>query len=129
MNKLERLIAELPRPEPNKQFDERIHELLTPIVNRPEPSNWGKRIALLGAAACLSLIGFMWGRQSVSESRITSALISELSHDLTDATDTGPKVVDFPLGDDRLNFLVERATEAEGLLGKGPVSVAISSAP
>ncbi len=132
MNELERMIAGIHRPGPSADLDERVQRLL--IGNdsiRPARSFWRGAVALLTTAACVGAICFYWGRQSVLGTADPPGVTIQAV-----ASDPPPQsrlaagtVVRIPLPEDQVAALFMHGLQREGLLGAGPVTVDVSSAP
>jgi hypothetical protein len=131
MNDIERMIAAIVRPGPSRSLDERVQTLLAPEPIRPRKSRWRVAMAWLGTAACVGLIGFYVGRVSVSGQPISApvATVAPPSDSQSKSAPSLATVVNIPLGDDQLAALFVRSSPREGLLGKGPFTVEVSTSP
>lgn len=131
MNELERLIANLARPEPTAKLDERVNAVLsrTP-ASMPRP-RWQSTLILCGTSACIWLIGFYLGRQSVRSTIESTA--NRLSGSVLDpgaeTVRSSANVTRTPLREDQLAGLFLRPGVREGMLGNGPVTIEISTSP
>lgn len=120
MNELERLIADAGMPGPSDHLDHRIRALLAG-ASGGSPSRWRNIVVLCGTAACVGVIGFFLGRQSVRVAPVDRAPTIAASVREADAN-----VTRVALGEDQLaSFFVWRPAR-EGMLGSGPVTLEVS---
>jgi hypothetical protein len=135
MNEIERLIAAVPRPEPGEKLDQRIHALLAhPPVRSPIRRRKGM-LGWLASAACVGLLGFYLGRQSVV-APLPAELVSTAVTAVAPASDSPPKVApvatkitNVPLDPDKIAKLFVGPVGRERMFGNGPVTVEISTSP
>jgi hypothetical protein len=116
MNELERVIAGLARPAPGNELDERIDRLL---AERREPAR--RTWAWLALAAGVGGLGFFLGRQSVSVHPVQTAAVVPAAEPNPD------RLVIVPLREQELAGVFSHAPAAEGLLGRGPIAVQVST--
>jgi hypothetical protein len=132
MNDIERMIAAIIRPGPSRSFDERVQTLLAPPEPiRPRKPRWRVAMDWLGTAACVGLVGFYVGRVSVGVQPISAPVttIAPPSNSPSQSLPSPATIVNIPLGDDQLAALFVRSSPREGLLGKGPFTVEVSTSP
>jgi len=116
MNELERIIAGLARPTPGSELDRSIDRLLTE-AGKPRHRTW----AWLALAAGIGGLGFFLGRQSVNVAPVSTA-------GFVTAPEPNPqRLVVVPLREQELAGVFLRAPAAEGLLGRGPIAVQVST--
>lgn len=131
MNKLERMIAGLPQPEPGKDLDERIGSLLAAGATRRPRARWRRAVVWPAVAACCGLLGFYLGRGSVVQHIVIresagQPLDSGPSQNLA-AVD--PRVVNLPLAEPEFARLFLRPEHGEGAFGPGPLTIKTSITP
>jgi hypothetical protein len=128
MNELERLIAAIARPEPSGTLDERVQAILAHEPPGIRTIRWRSALVWCCASACIGLIGFCLGRQSVGltmgSPTVDSAALSADHH--VEAAPGSPNIMKTPLREDQLAGLFLRAGIGEGMLGTGPVTIEIS---
>jgi hypothetical protein len=131
MNDIERMIETINRPAPSKSLDERIRALLAPELIRRPTSKWRVAIAWWGTAACIGLVGFYAGRVSVGtqSNPVPIATVAPSSDSPSQSLPSPATVVRIPLPHDQLAALFIRPGPREGLLGKGPFTVEVSTSP
>jgi hypothetical protein len=131
MNELERMIAAIEVPGPSDQLDERVRATLAARRAQEPSRRMRDMLAMLGASACIGLIGFVLGRQSVAVPPVVGQPTSTLSVSDEPALQpaTQPQIVRVPLRDDQLaSFFVQPAAR-EGMLGRGPVRFDVTTSP
>jgi len=116
MNELERVIAGLARPAPSTELDRSIDRLFTEL-HTSRSRTW----AWLALAAGVGGLGFFLGRQSVSINPVQTAAV------VTAAEPNPDRLVIVPLREQELAGVFSHAPAAEGLLGKGPIAVQVST--
>lgn len=129
MNELERMIAALSRPEPSSELDERVKAVLaqpSPGHSRPK---WRSVLASCGTSACIGLIGFYLGRQSIGPARESATIASTVPAPApaSESVPVSTNVTKIPLREDQLAGLFANVRVREGMLGKGPVTIEIST--
>jgi hypothetical protein len=131
MNEIERLVSAIGRPEPSQRLNERIQALFAPDRDRRRVSRWRMAIAWCGTAACVGLLGFYLGRQSaivqLPPEHVSTATPS--SHPPDRASLIPASVVNIPLRDDQLAGLFMPREPREGMLGRGPFKIEVSTSP
>ncbi|HEV3416769.1 MAG TPA: hypothetical protein VG056_08160 [Pirellulales bacterium] len=129
MNELERLIAGLARPEPSDRLDDRIQAMLAQEQVRPRVSPWRIAISWCGTAACMGVLGFYLGRQTAIAQPAPAPVTSTAqSIDRPVETTTVPVTsVSIPLRADQLAGLFMPPAIHEGMLGRGPVTIQVST--
>lgn len=131
MNELERLIAAVSRPEPSIKLDERVNALLAQEPPCLPRRRWRNVLVLCGTSACIGLLGFWWGRQSVVSTPESPAITSTASVPAPppETLPASANVTNIPLREDQLSGLFLRPSVREGMLGNGPVKIVISNSP
>jgi hypothetical protein len=131
MNDIERMIETISRPAPSTSLDDRIQALLAAEPARPRTSNWRLAIIWWGTAVCIGLVGFYVGRVSVGTqpTPVPVTTVAPLSDSPSRSSLSPATVVDIPLPDDQLAALFIRPSPREGLLGKGPFTLEVSTSP
>jgi hypothetical protein len=130
MNELERLIAHVDRPDPTGWLDARINAVIQSRVTSNKRRRQNEVVAC-GVAACIGILGFFVGRQSVSTAADTSSpmTIATTRDPANEGTLLVTNVTNVPLADDQLAGLFVRRHQREGLLGAGPVTILTSTSP
>jgi hypothetical protein len=131
MNELERLIAGVERPAPSTKLDDRVHALFAREPLRPRRFRWHRSLMSCASAACIGMLGFYFGRQSVvavADVRPAAASASGLQPAPESAPDSA-NVMRVPLPADQLAGLFVPRGGQEGLLGKGPVRIETFTSP
>jgi hypothetical protein len=127
MNELERLIAGLARPEPSDRLDDRIHAMLAQAQVRPRVSRRRVTLAWFATAACVGVLGFFLGRQTViAEPALAPVAATAQSIDRPVEVSPAPVTsVNIPLRADQLAGLFMPPAVHEGMLGRGPVKIEV----
>jgi hypothetical protein len=131
MNDIERMIEAIGRPAPSKSLDERIQALLAPEPIQPRTSRWRVAFVWWATAVCIGLVGFYVGRVSLGP-QPPSAPVTAVAPPSESPSQRSPSpttVVNIPLPDDQLAALFVRPSPREGLLGKGPFTLEVSTSP
>ena len=129
MNDLERLLAEMHRPQPSHELDQRVEELLSQQPTSPSHARWKSALVFSAVAACAGLIGFVGGRQSAAVPRTTVAATITAPHRPTEPQTTPANVVRIPLQREQLAGLFVQTAAPEHMLGRGQVNVEVSTSP
>lgn len=131
MNDIERMITAIVRPGPSRSLDERVQTLLAPEPIGRGKTRWRVAMAWFGTAACVGFVGFYVGRVSVGVQPISAPVttIAPPSNSPSQSLPSPATIVNIPLGDDQLAALFMRSSPSEGLLGKGPFTVEVSTSP
>jgi hypothetical protein len=131
MNDLEQLIAGLARPEPRDGFDQRIRALLNQKRTRSRMSAGKIALAWCGSLACVGIVGFSLGRLSaIAQTTPQQVTVAAPSSDSPNRTSTNPaSVVNIRLREDQFAALFLPPGHSEGMLGKGPVKIEVSTSP
>jgi hypothetical protein len=130
MNELERLIANVDRPEPTGRLDACVKALIQ-SQSSPPTRRWQNAFVVCGAAACMGILGFFVGRQSVTTATDSSAAMASTAprHSAEENTLRVANVTSVSLADDKLAGWFVRRDQGEGLLGGGPVTILTSNSP
>jgi hypothetical protein len=131
MNELEQLIAAIGQPEPTAKLDERVYALFVQTRACAKNPRWMNTFVACGAAACIALLGFYAGRQSVGAATdpfpaMASPVEPSSRHE---GQPVAMNVTKVPLGNDQIAGLFVRPNHGEGLLGNGPVTILTSTSP
>ncbi len=129
MNELERLIAALPRPEPGEKLDQRIDDLLARQPVRLPVARWKSTGAWIATAACIGVLSFFLGRQSVAVSPAQAAVIAAApaANLPLQVAPVATQVTNIPLNEDQLAGFLAHPAVREGMFGRGPMTIEIST--
>ena len=131
MNEFERLIAGVARPGPSPNLDDRIKALFARDLPVPRSPRWKSAFLSSATAACVGILGFYLGRQSVVEvvdARPAASNATALEA-LRESKSASSNVLSIPLPADQLAGLFVSRGSQEGLLGKGPVRIETFTSP
>jgi hypothetical protein len=129
MNEIERMISGLPRPEPSDNLDDLVRVLLAHQQVRSRVSRRTIAIAWCGTAASVGILGFFLGRHT-AVAQSTPALVTSTaqSNDRRVESPSEPVTsVRIPLRADQLAGLFMASPVHEGMLGRGPVTIHVST--
>jgi hypothetical protein len=135
MNELERLIAGVERPGPSANLDERIKALFIRVPPGPQNPRWKGTLMSCATAACVGILGFYLGRQSVAEvvdaqpAAANATAPEALRESGLASGNVSSNVLSVPLPAEQLAGLFVSRGSQEGLLGKGPVRIETFTSP